>query len=178
MTLAHSAGVVAVRRDAASGELFVLFVDLRWTRSGFVPLMHRLNGSDVLVPSAGKNEKTKCSGDIEAQNCSNEELDFFVEQGVAGLWSSPLVPRSWTTDKGAAGLAAAHARFAELAVQCRREMDRRRPSTMPGFVVKDEMERRDALSRECRQIPKGVIDAGEEPWAAAGHHSITYTRVY
>jgi hypothetical protein len=39
----RTAGVVAVRRDA-SGELFILFVHLRWSRTGFKSLMHRLNG--------------------------------------------------------------------------------------------------------------------------------------
>jgi hypothetical protein len=37
----------------------------------------------------------------------------------------------------------------------------------------DAMELRDALSRECRQLPNGAIDAGEEPWSAAGHHLTT-----
>jgi len=85
----RTAGVVAVRRDA-SGELFILFVLLRWSRSGFKSLMHRLNGSD---PASSRV--------AEVMDCTDEELTFFTEQGVDGLWSSPLAgPGSYCSPRG------------------------------------------------------------------------------
>ena len=147
----RTAGVVAVRRDRATGDTHVLFVSLRWTRSGFKTLMHCLNGAEKATRGAGATK-----------NCTDEELAFFLGEGDDGaaerLWNHPLVPSSWTRDRGEDGLVAARANFAGLAELARRERQRR---TAGGRCLRDE------LSRSPLQMPKGVVDPGETPWTAA-----------
>ena len=76
----RTAGVVAVRRDRATGDTHVLFVSLRWTRSGFKTLMHCLNGAEKATRGAGATK-----------NCTDEELAFFLGEGDDGaaerLWN-------------------------------------------------------------------------------------------
>ena len=150
----RTAGIIAVRKDKATREVFVLFVTLRWTRSGFKTLMHCLNGAE-------KVERASRA----VQNCTDDELAHFLgaddESGDAAvdrLWSDATVPRSWTVDKGPAGLAAARATRERLAKSARGERERR---ARGGDC------RRDDLSKTSSQIPKGVVDAGETPWTAA-----------
>ena len=150
----RTAGIIAVRRDEATREVFVLFVTLRWTRSGFKTLMHCLNGAE-------KVERASRA----VQNCTDDELAHFLgaddesgEAAVDRLWSDATVPRSWTVDKGPAGLAAARATRERLAKSARGERERR---ARGGDC------RRDDLSKTSSQIPKGVVDAGETPWTAA-----------
>lgn len=164
----RTAGVVVVRPgDGATGEeACVLFVHLRWTRSGFKSVMHMLNGSDTPKPHA----QQRAMG-----NCTDEELAFFlgfgegeadgeehrtsdVTQHVTRLWNSPLVPSSWTREKGAGAVAAARALYPRLSSAAREEMRRREG----GGAC-----RRDALSRASLQLPKGAVDPGETPWRAA-----------
>jgi 8-oxo-dGTP pyrophosphatase MutT (NUDIX family) len=179
--MGRTAGVVAVKPgDEATGEEpCILFVHLRWTRSGFKALMHVMNGADK--PHGGG----RAMG-----NCTDEELAFFLGEGgkeeagtagtgtgtgtgagndggdggddvdhqVARLWNSPLVPVSWTKDKGPAALTAAHAVYPTLASKAREE--RRRRAGGGGC-------RRDALSKASLQLPKGAVDPGETPWNAA-----------
>ena len=63
------------------------------------------------------------------------------------LWSDATVPRSWTVDKGPAGLAAARsdARARESA------RGEREPAESADY-------RRDDLSKTSSQIPRGVVD--------------------
>lgn len=174
----RTAGVVAVKPgDAMTGEEpCVLFVQLRWTRSGFKSLMHVLNSSDS--PRVARRA---------AENCTDDELGFFLGTGGRGdgvissspseaqpgdgdgahaecvrqverLWHHPLVPSSWTREKGPEALAAAPGVYAVLAGTVRRERTRRAEG---GGC------RRDALSRASLQLPKGAVDPGETPWMAA-----------
>jgi 8-oxo-dGTP pyrophosphatase MutT (NUDIX family) len=109
-------------------------------------------------------------------NCTDEELAFFLgvrvgaragddddnDEGVAHhvgrLFNSPLVPASWTLDRGTAALVAAHAVYPQLSSLAR---DERRRRAGGGACC------RDALSMNPLQLPKGVVDPGETPWAAA-----------
>ena len=88
----RTAGVVAVKRDRVTRDTHVLFVSLRWTRSGFKTLMHCLNGAEKATRGAGATK-----------NCTDEELAFFLGEGDDGaaerLWNDPLVPASWTRDR-------------------------------------------------------------------------------
>ena len=63
----RTAGIIAVRKDKATREVFVLFVTLRWTRSGFKTLMHCLNGAE-------KVERASRA----VQNCTDDELAHFL----------------------------------------------------------------------------------------------------
>ena len=114
-------------------------------------------------------------------NCTDDELTFFLGVGLEGeleagnndadrdehaaaarqverLWNDPLVPSSWTKDKGPAGLEAAHAVYPRLATMAREERRRRASGGQC---------RRDALSKADLQLPKGAVDQGETPWTAA-----------
>ena len=153
-------------------EASILFVRLRWTRSGFKALMHFLNGEDDLKPHKGRRAVT---------NCTDDELAFFLGIGIGGdleagsdevdrdehvdvtrhvqrLWNDQLVPLSWTKDKGPAGLEAAHCVYPQLASMAREERRRR---------ARGGESRRDALSKADLQLPKGAVDQGETPWTAA-----------
>ena len=65
--LARTAGVVVVKRDAATRDISLLFVSLRWTRSGFKTLLHCLNGEEKTARAHGA-----------VRNMTSEELSFFL----------------------------------------------------------------------------------------------------
>ena len=161
--------------DEVTGEeACILFVRLRWTRSGFKALMHLMNGSDKFKPPLGSRAVTNCTdneltfflgigleGELEAGNNDadrDEHAALAAARHVERLWNDPLVPSSWTKDKGPAGLEAAHAVYPRLATMAREERRRR---------ARGGQCRRDALSKADLQLPKGAVDQGETPWTAA-----------
>ena len=154
-------------------EPCILFVVLRWTRSGFKAIMHVLNGSDKYKPHGARTMMANCTDDELAfllgtrQENDDEDRDHnddhdddaaVARRHVARLWNSPLVPSSWTKDKGIGGVEAAHHVYPQLASAAREERRRR----AGGGAC-----RRDALSKASLQLPKGAVDPGETPWNAA-----------
>ena len=79
----RTAGIIAVRKDKATREVFVLFVTLRWTRSGFKTLM-RLNGAE-------KVERASRA----VQNCTDDERPCLPRRGrrVRGGRGGPPLER-------------------------------------------------------------------------------------
>jgi hypothetical protein len=163
----RTAGIIAVRKDKATREVFVLFVTLRWTRSGFKTLMHCLNGAE-------KVERASRA----VQNCTDDELAHFLgaddesgEAAVDRLWSDATVPRSWTVDKGPAGLAAARATRERLAKSARGERERRARGGTAVAMIYPRLPRRfpKASSTPARRpgLPRSASSRRKPAWFRA-----------